>query len=219
MKLALFDLDNTLLKGDSDHAWGEFLVNHNWVDKIVYRQKNDQFLRDYEAGKLDAVAYLQFTLQLLTRFNPEQLAQMHRQFMQESIIPMVLPKGLALLDQHRRAGDTLIIITATNDFVTGPIAAYLGVDYLLATRAQRNPQGCYTGEIVGPPCFQGGKIKHLQQWLQGRDVNWAATYFYSDSHNDLPLLQHVGHPVAVDADPILKDYAATQSWQQISLRT
>jgi HAD superfamily hydrolase (TIGR01490 family) len=221
MALALFDLDNTLLQGDSDHKWGEFLVRHQLVDPQVYPQANDWFLQQYESGNLDIVAYLEFALQVLTRFSHSELDQLHQQFMQESILPMILPKGQQLLDQHRQAGDTLVIITATNDFVTTPIAHHLRVEHLLATCAQRNQHG-YTGKVTNIPCFQDGKVRRLQQWLisqQNGNLNLAEAYFYSDSHNDLALLQAVGHPVAVDADAILHAYATQCGWPQISLRS
>jgi HAD superfamily hydrolase (TIGR01490 family) len=221
MALALFDLDNTLLQGDSDHAWGEFLVRHQLVDPEVYRQTNDHFLEQYQCGNLDIVTYLTFALQALTQFSQSQLTQMHQQFMRESILPMVLPKGQQLLAQHQQAGDTLVIITATNDFITAPIAHYLGVKHLLATCAECGKDG-YTGQVVGVPCFQDGKVKRLKRWLKTQPdqrLNLATAYFYSDSYNDLGLLQAVGHPVAVDADDPLQAYAIAKGWRQLSLRT
>jgi HAD superfamily hydrolase (TIGR01490 family) len=221
MALALFDLDNTLLQGDSDHAWGEFLVRHRLVDPQIYRQTNDRFLEQYQCGNLDIFAYLTFALQALTQFSQSQLSQMHQQFMQESILPMVLPKGQQLLAQHQQAGDTLVIITATNDFITAPIAHYLRIKHLLATCAEYE-EGGYTGQVVGVPCFQAGKVKRLKQWLKTQPdqrLNLATAYFYSDSYNDLALLQAVGHPVAVDADTLLQAHATAEGWCQLSLRT
>lgn len=217
MALALFDLDNTLLGGDSDHAWGEFLCRKGIVDTDAYREANDRFYSAYQAGTLDIRAYLAFALTPLVGEEPATLAQWHREFMHEFITPMLLPKAQLLLGKHRQQGDTLLIITATNRFVTGPIAAALGVDHLLATEpAMEN--GRYTGAVEGTPCFREGKVTRLHQWLEQTGHTLDDSWFYSDSHNDLPLLEAVTHPVAVDADPELTRIAHDRDWPVISLR-
>ncbi len=217
MSLAIFDLDNTLIGGDSDHLWGEFLVEQGIVDSDQFRETNDRFYEDYKRGELDILAYLAFALEPLTRFDPEQLAELHRRFMTTSIEPIMLPKAQALLQKHRDRGDFLLIITATNRFITGPIAEYLGVDDILASEPEVI-DGRYTGRISGTPCYQDGKVMRLQAWLQARDMDLRDSYFYSDSHNDIPLLQEVDHPVAVDADEQLHALALEQGWPSISLR-
>ena len=210
MRLALFDLDNTLLAGDSDHSWGEWLCQRGLVDAAEYQARNDAFYADYVAGKLDVLAYQAFTQAILGRTEMAQLETWHRQFMQEVIEPIVLAKGEALLAEHRAAGDRLVIITATNRFVTGPIAERLGVETLIATECEMR-DGRYTGQTFDVPCFQGGKVVRLQRWLEGAS-------FYSDSLNDLPLLEKVSRPVAVDPDPRLRAEAEKRGWPIISLR-
>ena len=188
MSLAIFDLDNTLLNGDSDHAWGEFLVNKGIVDEAFYRRQNDHFYELYKQSKLDIMEYLAFALEPLTRFTLAELAALHAQFMAEYINPMRQPKADALLRRHREQGDFLLIITATNGFVTRPIAQALGVDDILATDPEVEGDR-YTGRIVGTPCYQEGKVTRLNQWLQQTHHTLDNSYFYSDSINDLPLLQ------------------------------
>ena len=190
MSLAIFDLDNTLLNGDSDHAWGEFLVNKGIVDEAFYRRQNDHFYELYKQSKLDIMEYLAFALEPLTRFTLAELAALHAQFMAEYINPMRQPKADALLRRHREQGDFLLIITATNGFVTRPIAQALGVDDILATDPEVEGDR-YTGRIVGTPCYQEGKVTRLNQWLQQTHHTLDNSYFYSDSINDLPLLQAV----------------------------
>lgn len=215
--LAIFDLDNTLLGGDSDHAWGEFLVRKGIVDATVYRDANDRFYRDYQSGALDIHSYLAFALEPLTRHSLAELDALHAEFMQTMIAPMRLAKADALLAEHRACGDYLLIITATNAFVTRPIATSLGVDAILATEPElRN--GSYTGKITGTACFREGKVVCLREWLQQHPYDPATASFYSDSHNDLPLLQLVGKPVAVDPDDTLRAAALAQGWPIISLR-
>lgn len=217
MSLAIFDLDNTLLGGDSDHAWGEFLVNQGIVDRDFYKSENDRFYQQYQNGGLVIEDYLAFALQPLSQHSKQQLDDWHRQFMSEMIEPMRLPQADALLAKHRQQGDLLLIITATNRFVTEPIARALGVDDILAT----DPEfidGRYTGKIAGTPCFQQGKVERLQQWLAQHQQSLDGSYFYSDSHNDLPLLEVVSFPVAVDADEQLKATAIARDWPVISLR-
>ncbi len=217
MRLALFDLDNTLLAGDSDHAWGEFLCRHGIVDATAYKARNDAFYQDYLAGELDVLAYQNFCQELLGRSEMTQLQEWHRQFMAEFIEPIVLAKGEALVRQHHEAGDRVVIITATNRFITAPIAARLGVDTLLATECEMQG-GRYTGRLTDTPCFQEGKVTRIERWLEETGQSLQGSYFYSDSRNDLPLLERVTHPVAVDPDPILREIAGQRGWDIISLR-
>ncbi|GLU40300.1 HAD family hydrolase [Pseudomonas sp. NBRC 100443] len=216
-RLALFDLDNTLLAGDSDHSWGEWLCRRGLVDAGEYQARNDAFYADYQAGTLDVFAYQAFTQAILGRNSLEQLATWHRQFMQEVIEPIILPRGEALLAEHRAAGDRLVIITATNRFVTGPIAERLGVETLIATECEMR-DGLYTGRTFDVPCFQGGKVTRLQRWLQETGMSLDGSYFYSDSRNDLPLLEVVANPVAVDPDEVLRATAQERGWPVLSLR-
>lgn len=218
MTLALFDLDNTLLAGDSDHAWGDFLVSRGHVDAEAYRQANDRFYADYRDGTLDIRAFCEFVFAVLARHDQATLAGWHRDFMAECVEPLLLPKAFDLLAKHRELGHTLVIITATNRFVTAPIAARLGVEHLIATEPEQGPDGRYTGRLAGTACFQGGKITRLQEWLRPRGETLDGAWFYSDSRNDLPLLEAVAHPVAVDADPTLAATAAARGWPLISLR-
>lgn len=217
MRLALFDLDNTLLAGDSDHSWGEFLCETGRVDAIEYRARNDAFYADYCAGQLDVVAYQSFTQAILARTAADELARWQDEFMQEVIEPIILAKGEALLQQHREAGDKLVIITATNRFVTAPIAQRLGVETLIATECGMQ-DGRYTGQVAGVPCYQAGKVTRLNEWLAESGLNLAGAYFYSDSRNDLPLLQAVANPVAVDPDDTLRGVAIASGWPVLSLR-
>jgi HAD superfamily hydrolase (TIGR01490 family) len=217
MALALFDLDNTLLAGDSDHAWGDFLCRHGIVDGDAYKARNDEFYQDYLSGKLDIREYLNFCLAVLGEHPQEQLNAWHAQFMAECIEPIILPAGEALLAKHRAAGDTVLIITATNRFVTGPIARRLGVEHLLATECEQ-VDGRYTGRTTDVPCFREGKVERLARWLKDTGHSLEGSYFYSDSHNDLPLLQQVSTPVAVDPDDTLRAQAEQAGWQVISLR-
>lgn len=217
MSLAIFDLDNTLLAGDSDHGWGEFIISKNTVDAVSYRQRNDQFYTDYQNGSLDIRAYQEFVLQPLAAFTLEELAELHLEFMETTIAGMMLPKALELIEKHRARGDILLIITATNRFVTEPIAKKLGIDNLLATEPEIINQR-YTGKITGIPCFQQGKVKRLEKWLDEHRLDLRGAWFYSDSANDLPLLNVVDHPVAVDPDEKLERVAREKNWPIISLR-
>ena len=217
MSLAIFDLDNTLLGGDSDHAWGEFIVERQLVDPEAYQAQNDRFFNDYLAGKLDIQVYLNFCLQLLGEHDTAQLDAWHADFMADKIMPIILPKALSLIEKHRAAGDTLMIITATNRFITAPIARQLGIDVLLATECERDDNG-YTGRSTDVPCFREGKVTRLKRWLLENNRSLQDSYFYSDSHNDLPLLSMVDHPIAVDPDETLKAHAHAHGWHVISLR-
>ncbi len=217
MALAIFDLDNTLLAGDSDHSWGVFLVEKQLVDAEIYRQANDGFYADYKNGTLDIRAYLQFSLAPLSRYSMAELEKLHAEFMRDHIEPLMLPKAEALLQHHRDQGDHLLIITATNGFVTRPIAKRLSVDDILATDPEV-VDGRYTGNFIGTPCFQAGKITHLHEWLKHHQHSLEGAYFYSDSINDLPLLEQVDHPIVVDADERLATIARERNWKAISLR-
>ena len=217
MALAIFDLDNTLIAGDSDHSWGEFLVAEQRVDAQQFKKSNDQFYADYVAGSLDIFAYLEFSLRPLTEMSMAELHELHTKFMQQVIAPMQLPKAKALLQKHREAGDRLLIITATNRFVVEPICQSLGVTEFLAADPEI-VNGRYTGKIVGTPTYQEGKVSRLKEWLQEQSETLADSWFYSDSANDLPLLLEVDNPVAVDPCDRLREKAEDQQWPIISLR-
>ncbi|MBC3433930.1 HAD family hydrolase [Pseudomonas sp. BW16M2] len=217
MRLALFDLDNTLLGGDSDHAWGDYLCERGILDPVAYKQRNDAFYQDYLNGTLDMQAYLAFSMEILAVSEPAQLEQWHREFMRDCIEPIILPRALALLQQHREAGDQLVIITATNRFVTAPIARRLGVRTLLATECEVR-EGRYTGRSTDIPCFREGKVTRLARWMLENGFDLEDSYFYSDSLNDVPLLEVVANPVAVDPDPKLRAEAERRGWPVISLR-
>lgn len=217
MRLALFDLDNTLLGGDSDHAWGDYLCERGILDTATYKTRNDEFYQDYLAGTLDLTAYLNFTLEILGRTDMAQLDEWHRDFMRDCIEPIMLPKALELIAKHREAGDKLVVITATNRFVTAPIVAQLGIDTLLATECEII-DGRYSGRTTDVPCFREGKVTRLNRWLEENQLSLEGSYFYSDSLNDLPLLEQVANPVAVDPDPKLRAEAESRGWPVITLR-
>jgi HAD superfamily hydrolase (TIGR01490 family) len=217
MRLALFDLDNTLLGGDSDHAWGDYLCERGILDTATYKTRNDEFYQDYLAGTLNLTDYLNFTLEILGRTDMAQLDEWHRDFMRDCIEPIILPKALELIARHREAGDKLVVITATNRFVTGPIVERLGIETLLATECEV-ADGRYTGRTTGVPCFREGKVTRLNMWLEESGLSLDDSYFYSDSLNDLPLLEQVANPVAVDPDPKLRAEAEKRGWPVITLR-
>lgn len=217
MSLAIFDLDNTLLAGDSDYLWGQYLTETGAVDKDWYESENQRFYEEYKAGTLDIYEFLRFSLKPLSEHSPEQLRQWHKDFMHKKIDQIWLPAAEALVNQHRDAGDTLLIITATNRFVTEPIAQRLGVTNLLATEPEII-NNRYTGNVAGVPCFKDGKVTRLNEWLQQYDMTLAGSTFYSDSHNDLPLLNLVDNPIAVDPDDTLLQHAEMKGWKVISLR-
>jgi HAD superfamily hydrolase (TIGR01490 family) len=217
MALALFDLDNTLLADDSDFLWGCFLVEKGLVDKSTYDQANKRFYAEYKQGTLDIFEFLTFSLKPLTQYSREKLDVLHSEFMQKHIEPVMTEKGINQIQCHRDKGDITVIITATNSFVTGPIAKAFQVDDLIAT----DPEiidGKYTGKVAGTPCFQEGKITRLNQWLENTAHDLENSTFYSDSHNDLSLLKCVTTPVAVDPDDELKAYAKDQNWDIRSFR-
>jgi len=215
--IALFDLDNTLIAGDSDYLWGCFLVEQGIVDGTSYERANRRFYDQYKVGELDIFEFLDFQLRPLAEHDLAQLEHWRAQYIQEKIVPILLPKAHALIDRHRASGDTLAIITATNRFITEPIAGLYGIDHLLATEPQL-VAGRYTGKVTGVPCFQDGKIKVLEGWLEDTGLSLDDSWFYSDSHNDLPLLGQVQRPHAVDPDEILEVHARQQGWPVISLR-
>lgn len=217
MHLAIFDLDNTLLAGDSDHAWGQFLAAVGAVDPEVYRARNQIFYEEYQRGTLDIDAFLRFSLAPLAQHQPEQLLAWRAEFVRSIIEPMVTEKAQHLVAHHRQRHDELLIITATNAFVTAPIADLFGIEHLLATQPTFK-DGRYTGEYEGTPTFQAGKRLALDQWLAGLQWQPEKTWFYSDSRNDLPLLETVDHPVAVDPDTVLRERALAAGWPIISLR-
>lgn len=217
MRLAIFDLDNTLIAGDSDHAWGQFLVKKGLVDGENFRRANDRFYEEYKSGTLNIIEYLQFSLTPLTHHNMETLAELHKEFMRDYINPMMLPKAQQLLAEHRAQGDYLLIITATNGFVTRPIASALGVDDILTTDPEILDNR-YTGKFIGIPTFQKGKVIRLQDWLKEKNFTLDDAYFYSDSINDLPLLEQVPNPIVVDPDAKLRAVAVERNWKELSLR-
>lgn len=218
MALAIFDLDNTLIAGDSDHRWGEFLIAKGLVDSADYRKQNDGFYHDYQAGTLDIAQYLRFALKPLTMHSMDALTSLHREFMAECVQSLMLPQAVALLQRHKKQGDFLLIITATNAFVARPIAEYLGVDDIIATEPEIKGN-LYTGNFLGTPCFQGGKIINLNHWLKEHQYTLDDSYFYSDSINDLPLLECVSEPVVVNGDDKLRAIAEQRHWKQLDLRT
>jgi len=217
MALALFDLDNTLLAGDSDYLWGRFLVEQKLVNEEEYDRENKRFLELYQQGQLDIFEFAAFAFKPLAANDLDTLNKLHLKFMQEKIVPIMSPKAKALVEQHRQAGDTLIIITATNSFVTAPIAKAFGIDNLIATEPEII-DGRYSGKITGTPCFQEGKITRLKEWILNKELAFDDCIFYSDSNNDLPLLKQVKNPVAVDPDEKLEAYAKENNWPIISLR-
>lgn len=217
MTLAIFDLDNTLINGDSDHAWGQFLVDEQLVDADIVKDANDRFLKQYQDGGLDIIEYLHFALGFLTGKSPEELAPLHQRFMEKAIEPMLLPKAMELIAHHKAQGHQLLVITATNRFVTEPIVHRLGFDELIACEPELK-NGLYTGKPSGTPSFAHGKVVRLNEWLASRDLSLDGAWFYSDSHNDLPLLECVDNPVAVNPDDKLLNIAQERNWPVLDLR-
>ena len=217
MTLALFDLDNTLIAGDSDHLWGSWLADQGIVDPVLYRESNDRFYTDYQNGTLDIEAFLRFSLAPLADNDYSQLCQWREIYLRECIEPVMLTQAEVLIRQHREEGHELLIITATNQFITRPIADRLGIEHLIATEAEWR-DGQFTGRVQGTPSFRQGKVERLAQWLQVHHHDLSKASFYSDSHNDLPLLEQVGFPVAVDPDETLNAVARERHWPIISLR-
>ena len=219
MKITLFDLDNTLLPLDSDYAWGEFTARIGWVDADEFNRRNDLFFAQYQSGALDIHDYVRFATAAIRQAGREAAEQARARFMREVIAPAIRPPALALIEAHRAAGEPVAIVTATNEFVTRPIADALGVPELIAVRLARDASGWITGEIEGTPSFREGKVERVAQWLAARGLTWedAAITFYSDSRNDLPLLEKAAHPVAVNPDPALREIAGRRGWRILNL--
>jgi len=218
VSLAIFDLDNTLLCGDSDHAWGEFLVEQGAVDRERFASENNRYYAAYLAGTLDIYEFLeQHQLRPLAEHDRATLERWRTEFVRTKIAPLITPAARALVEQHRARGDTLLIITATNRFITAPIAEAFGIPHLIATEPEE-VNGEFTGKVTGVPSYREGKVERLSEWLNDRHESLDDSWFYSDSHNDLPLLNLVDHPVAVNADETLADYARTRGWTIIELR-
>ena len=220
MNLALFDLDNTLLGGDSDYEWAQFLIEQGVLERDSYEARNNHFYDQYKAGTLDIFEFLDFQLAPLAQYPREQLDRWHRQFMQTRIEPIMLDKARALVAGHKSRGDLCAIVTATNSFITGPIAEAFGIEHLIATRPEEK-NGRFTGKPAGTPCFREGKITCLDAWLESRGqslASFAESAFFSDSRNDLALLERVSRPVAVDPDPVLEKTARERGWTVMSLK-
>ncbi|WP_417499862.1 HAD family hydrolase [Methylophaga sp.] len=217
MALAIFDLDNTLLAGDSDYLWGRYLCENNIVDEKAYRASNDHFLQEYINGSLDIYAFLEFVFTPYANHSMSELEAWRAAYLEEKIKPIILPAGIELIEMHRAKGDTLLIITATNSFLTQPIAELLGIEYLIGTVPEMI-DGAFTGKVSGTPSFQRGKVERLKRWLNHRDETMENSTFYSDSHNDIPLLELVDTPVAVDPDEKLEAFAKEKGWKILSLR-
>ncbi len=218
--IALFDLDHTLLPIDSDYEWGQFLVRIGAVDPVEFKRANDEFFAQYQAGVLDPVVYLEFALGTLAQFPRARLDAMHAQFMVDVIEPAILPAATALLKRHADAGDLVVIITATNRYVTAPIAASLGVQHLIAAEPEIDASGNITGKLLGTPTQGPGKVTHTHAWLekQGKTLSsFERSHFYSDSHNDIPLLSVVTHPVATNPNTLLATHANARGWPSLHL--
>jgi HAD superfamily hydrolase (TIGR01490 family) len=216
MVLAIFDLDNTLLAGDSDYLWGRFLVEKGLVDSENYERENERFYQQYKAGQLDIHEFLRFSLAPLRQHPPQVLNRLRDEFIETRISPLVTNTARQLVEKHREAGDTLLIITATNAFVTHPIATLFGIENLIATEPE-TLDGHFTGDVEGEPSFREGKVTRLQQWLEKNAATLQGSWFYSDSHNDLPLLERVDNPVAVNPDETLAEVAKSRQWPILQL--
>jgi len=219
MKLALFDLDHTLLPIDSDYSWGVFTTTIGWTDPVEFRRKNDEFFAHYKAGTLDIHDYVRFATDAIRRQGAANSKAAHDQFMRTVVLPAIKPEALALVRQHQDAGDEVVIITATNEFVTRPIVDAFGVKELIAVELERGPDGWITGEILGVPSAREGKVARMEQWLAARQLGWAdvQSTFYSDSINDLSLLEKVDHPVATNPDERLRAIAVERGWRILDL--
>jgi len=220
MNLALFDLDHTLLPIDSDHTWGAFCIAEGLVDPVEHQRRNDEFSANYRAGTLDIHAYVAFAMRVAANAGPVRAAELHAKYMTDWILPAIKPQALDLVRSHKASGDTCIIITATNEFVTREIANAFGVTHLIAVNLQRNDAGHMTNRIAGVPSFQGGKVTRMEMWLAEQGLAWSdvpKSTFYSDSMNDLPLLERVTHPVATNPDERLRAIAVQRQWQVLDL--
>ena len=218
MSLAIFDLDNTLIGGDSDYLWGEFLCDEGVIsDRQSFEKKNDYFYQQYELGSLDIYAWAEFSFEILSHYSINELEAFHIKFMAQKIEPIFLKKAQDCINSHKENGDTVLVITASNTFVTAPIVKRYGINHLLATEPEI-VSGRYTGKVSGIPCFKSGKIENLMPWLERNGVSLKDSTFYSDSHNDLPLLELVDNPVAVNADKILAKIAQIKGWDILNWR-
>jgi len=217
VKLAIFDLDNTLLGGDSDLLWGEYLSEHGYIDKEHHQNEHQRYYDDYKAGKLDINEFLEFQLRPLAENDVDTLLKWRDEYLEEKIKPIILKKATALLVDHEQQGHQLLIITATNHFLTEPIADLLGVNNLIASNVEFI-DGEYTGKPIGVPSYATGKVVRLNEWLHNQNKSLEESWFYSDSHNDIPLLKYVDHPIIVDPDDLLKQEAEKEGWPVISLR-
>lgn len=218
MALVFFDLDETLLDGDSDYEWGRYLAATGKVDRTTYEKENERFYREYLAGTFDILEFLDFALKPLAENSYTELCRWRDRFVETRIRPMIKARAHELIRQHREAGDEPVVITSTNRFIVEPICELLGIENLIATEpAQEN--GKFTGKVEGVPCFGPGKVTRAGQWAESRSESLQDSYFYTDSYNDLPLLERVAHPVAVDADEKLTAHASRCGWKQISLKS
>jgi HAD superfamily hydrolase (TIGR01490 family) len=219
MRLALFDLDHTLLPIDSDYEWGEFTLRLGWCDASEFKRRNAQYFEQYRAGTLDIHDYVRFATEAIRQQGEQASARAHLQFMDEVIRPALRPQALELVEHHRQAGDHLLIVTATNDFVTRPIADLFGVHELIAVQLERDQQGWLTGGIVGIPSAREGKVQRMNEWLAARALEWhdVQATFYTDSLNDLALLERVTYPVATNPDPRLRSLAGQRGWPILDL--
>jgi len=211
MALAVFDLDKTLITGDSDFLWGEFMSENGMVDRANYQKRNADFFKQYTLGKLNISEYLEFCLEPLSRFSYDELRNYHRSFLEEKIRPIISNDAIKQVEKHRDQGDTLLVLTATNRFITSPIVAEFGIENLLATEIELIDER-YTGKVLGKPCFQEGKIEHLKRWISNRNISLDDSHFYSDSHNDLPTLELVDYPNVVNPDDKLREIALKRNW-------
>ncbi len=220
MNLALFDLDGTLLPKDSDHLFGEFMIAQGWADGVAFKQNNDAFFADYQAGRLDMQAYIEFATAPWRQRSAAELEAASRAFMAQWVQPLLTEAARALVTRHVAAGDRVVVVTATNEFITRPIAQALGVHELIATELERDEHGNITGKISGTPSFREGKITRVHAWLQAQGLQWPQvrrSTFYSDSTNDLALLEHVSHPVATNPSPELEHIARARGWPILKL--
>ena len=219
MKLTLFDLDHTLLPIDSDYAWGQFTIEIGWTDPVEFARKNDAFYAQYQAGTLDVHDYVRFAIDAVRRQGATNSIAAHARFMGDVVQKNLKPEALALVAQHQRAGDEVLIVTATNEFVTRPIADVFGVKELIAVELELGPDNWFNGEIRGVPSFRAGKVTRMEQWLAARQLGWADvdSTFYSDSINDLPLMEKVRQPIATNPDDRLRALSSERGWRILDL--
>ena len=220
-RLALFDLDHTLIPMDSDHGWGEFVISIGWCDRAEFGRRNDEFFAHYQAGTLNVSDYVRFATEAIVQRGAAASHAAHAQFMKEVIGPAIKPQAVELVQQHLRAGDMVVITSATNEFITRPIAAQFGVQELISTELERDAQGWFTGAVKGQPNMREGKVVRMNDWLRARGLSWDAveSTFYSDSMNDVPLLERVNHPVATNPEPRLRALAHERGWRVLDLFT